>query len=117
MKPISPALTGWWTPNGFPEEVFISVGYTDRKFKRARWKQAYAGVVAQYREDVPRNSMHLFVRADGTFEINHLDADNPDHGRVVEHLMNDTAAGPIVASAALLGGIVLFARALTSATE
>ncbi len=114
MKRINPPYVNAWMLDGYPDVIWVTVNYVNHRFKKARWKQAYPGVVEQYRQDVPRDSMHLFVRADGMFEINHVDSDNPDHGRVVEHVMNDTPVGPIMAGAAVLGGVMLLTSAVAA---
>lgn len=114
MKPINPPHTGHWNIHGYPDEITVDIGPWRRRFKKTSWKQAYPHVVEQYREDVPRDSMHLFVRDDGTFVIDHTDADNPDHGRVVEHVLNDTPIGPVVAGVAAVGGAILVVGAIAS---
>lgn len=56
----------------------------------------YDRVVAQYREQRARNSMHLMVFTDGHYEIDHLDEDNPDRGRVAQHFFCDVPIGKFV---------------------
>jgi hypothetical protein len=90
-------LAGPW-PGGTPERVQI---YGRTFVHSRRWAFPYAGgVVAQYREDVDRNSMHLKVFDDGHFEIDHVDAANPERGHVLAHAMQDV-------SGTKLGGVVV----------
>lgn len=95
-------IVGRWTPAGFPQHV-VAAG---RLFERARWKQAYPGVVEQYREVRSQSSAHLMVQADGTWRVDHIDDDNPDRGRIIEHGLNDTTLGKVIKAAAI-GGAVL----------
>ena len=76
----------WPFGRRFPERV-TAIG---RSFTRARgaWP-FYRGVMAQYREDVPRQSLHLHVMQGGRWVISHADAVNPDRGSHVEHLIRD----------------------------
>lgn len=91
-------LRGMWTFQGFPETVLIA----GRTFKRStKWAAPLRLVVAQYREDVDRNSMHLLVKADGTWAIEHTDDANPERGLVLEHTLRDVIQTPL--------GAVLFA--------
>jgi len=64
------------------------------------FQQPYDGVIAQYREDIPQWSRHLKVKSDLTWEIYHVDEDNPDHGRLIEHGLNDTPTGRVVKTVA-----------------
>lgn len=100
---------GWWTLPGFPE--FVSV--RGRRFRKARWKQEYPGVVEQYREVAAQNSMHLKVSVDGRWIIDHIDEDNPDLCREVPHFFNDHPVGKVLkfagAVAALAAGACLVA--------
>lgn len=85
---IDPPIVGRW-PGGSPELVELC----GIRFRRARrWTQSYRGCVAQYREDVPRNSAHLLVLGDGTFRIDHRDAFNPD-ASPVSHFIADHPLG------------------------
>jgi hypothetical protein len=95
--PLKPPVNGWWMLPDFPEWVFAE----GRWFRRATWSNPfYAGVVAQYREPKPRDAMHLRVFNDWHYEIDHLDEDNPDRGRVVQHFFNDMAIGKFIRDAA-----------------
>ena len=114
MTPIDPPHAGYWSFHGFPDEVWVTLAAMRYRFKKARWKKPYEGVIEQYRQDVPQNSMHLFVLQDGRFIINHVDADNPDHGRVIEHGLNDTPLGAVVKGALAVGGAALVAGAVVS---
>ncbi len=82
-------LTGAWGRPDFPDEVTID----QRHFRRAGWQQARPGVVAQYREAVPRMSHHLSVFEDGRWEIDHVDDYNPDMGHAARHFFFDYAPG------------------------
>ena len=86
-----PSLTGQWTFTGFPD----SVSMFGRTFNKAAWEQDYPNVVAQYREESPRSSLHLMVKKDNTWEINHADSFNPDTGVVslMGHLIQDMLFG------------------------
>jgi hypothetical protein len=79
-------LRGAWPFADFPEHVQIN----GRSFTRSdTWAVPMAGVVRQYREDADRESMHLYVRDDRTWEIDHVDAANPERGLVLEHTFRD----------------------------
>jgi hypothetical protein len=80
---IEPPLVGAWRERGYPE--FVTVGPWNFRRVGALPRE---GVAAQYREDVPHGSRHLFVR-DGRWEITHVDAANPDHGYLAEHFLRD----------------------------
>jgi hypothetical protein len=50
------------------------------------------GVVAHYRETVPRHSRHLYVTGAGVWRVSHVDYWNPGHGAmygVLRHLADD----------------------------
>lgn len=82
LKPLG----GAWPFADFPERVQID----GRSFTRSdTWAAPLAGVVRQYREDADRESMHLYVRDDRTWEIDHVDAANPERGLVLEHAFRD----------------------------
>ncbi len=91
---------GPWPYGGhFPRHVTAAVHGEGRAFTRARaaWP-FYPGVVAQYREDVARGSMHLDVMGAGggqpmRWRVTHADAVNPDRGSQVEHLWRDVIRG------------------------
>lgn len=57
-----------------------TVVYGGRLFRRAFCRTPYRGVAAQYREDRPRDSGHMFLLDDGTLIVPHVDAWNPDSG-------------------------------------
>lgn len=70
----------------FPPRITIG----PRSFTRStKWAASYPGVVAQYREDLDRNAMHLMVHDDGTWSIDHVDEANPERGLVLEHAYRD----------------------------
>jgi hypothetical protein len=70
----------------FPERLELG----GRTFVRSdNWSAPLPGVVRQYREDVDRHSMHLYVRSDHTWEIDHVDEANPERGLVLEHAFRD----------------------------
>jgi hypothetical protein len=104
-------IIGTWPWGDCPDAVLIH----DRLFRKARWQQPYAGVVEQYREAVARNSAHMKVYADGTWVIDHVDQDNPDMGRPVEHFLNDHPLGKFAKVAALVGGAFVVGGALAHA--
>jgi hypothetical protein len=108
---INPPIIGYWNLRDFPDVVW----FAGASFRKAVIKQGYDGVVEQYREDVEKNSRHLKVRADGTWCIDHVDEDNPDRGRPIQHFFNDHPLGPLAALALLVGGGVLVVRAMASA--
>lgn len=85
-------LSDYWPLPNFPDEIWLG----DRLFRKAQWRQEYAGVVEQYREAVARNSAHMKVYANGVWVIDHIDEDNPDMGRPVEHFFNDHPVGKTV---------------------
>lgn len=93
---IDPAFQGQWPYPDFPERVKIM----GRPFRRARWRQPYDGVFEQYREETLGRSMHLKVRSDGSWIVDHLDEHNPDFGRPVEHFLSDHPAGKFVKAVA-----------------
>ncbi len=95
-------ITGWWTLPDYPDVVNAA----GRRFRRARWKQDYDGVVEQYREEVAQNSMHLKVYEDGRWVIDHVDEDNPDMGREVPHFFNDHPLGQFLKAAGAVVGVV-----------
>jgi len=96
--PVNPPERGEWPYEGFPDTVQTEDG---RVFARANMEWPfYDHIVAQYRENRERFSAHLFVRDDGTFEINHLDQGNPERGRLAEHFFADTAPGKFIKAAA-----------------
>lgn len=84
----------------FPERAIIA-GWP---FKKARWKQPYRGVAAQYREDCKHGSMHCKVLHDGAgfwWVIDHDDAHNPDAGKPLQHFFVDYEPGQILKPAAI----------------
>lgn len=83
--PVVPLLRGRWPYKNFP--AIVTVG--SRPFKKAMWQWPRPDVIAQYREDVERDSHHLFVMHDGTYVIDHVDESNPDKGHFLEHVLND----------------------------
>jgi hypothetical protein len=104
---INPPITGYWNRRDFPDVVRI----TGAVFRKAVMRQSYDGVVEQYREDVAKNSRHLKVLKNGTWVIDHVDLDNPDRGRPVQHFFNDHPLGPLAALVLLVGGVYV-ARAV-----
>ncbi len=79
-------LRGGWTFDGFPERIELG----GRSFVRSdKWAARIDGVLQQYREDVDRQAMHLYVLEDGTWKIDHIDAANPERGLVLEHALKD----------------------------
>jgi hypothetical protein len=82
---LHPPMRGKWSLPGYPPEVII-VGRRFRKATRVRPKAA-----AEYREAVPHNSAHLVIWLDGTWEVSHVDANNPEYGATAAalHLVRD----------------------------
>jgi hypothetical protein len=79
-------LRGAWTFPGFPKRVELG----GRTFVRSdHWAAPLPGVAKQYREDVARQAMHLYVLDDGTWKIDHIDEANPEKGLVLEHAFRD----------------------------
>lgn len=98
-------LRGAWPFADFPEHVNLA----GRSFTRSdTWAAPLPHVRKQYREDVDRQSMHLEVLDNGTWEINHVDAANPERGLVLEHAVRDVIHTPLGAALLTLGvvGIV-----------
>lgn len=116
--PVEPPITGTWPFDGFPNQVelgVVAVGGPGTIFNLATWAwPLYPGVVAQYREAVDYDAMHLLVYRDGSFEIGHLDEANPDMGHVLEHAVLDAPLGTTIAcgaigfGAGLVGGLLLW---------
>jgi hypothetical protein len=111
MYPLDPPLSDTWMfGNDFPDTFEIE-GHT---FHRAIRQQPYEGVICQYREAVPRDSMHLLVMNDGSYVIDHVDHYNPDMGAPVRHFLIDHPAGKplLVAGVGILGvaGAAIFGK-------
>ena len=106
-------LRGTWPRPDFPD--FVQLG--GRTFKRStKWAAPYPGVVAQYREDVDRQAMHLMVHADRTWTIDHVDEANPERGLVFEHTFRDVVQtwwGALLLTGAVVGGAALISFAVT----
>lgn len=86
MRPLVPAMVGVWPSPGFyPASVVIDGAL----FALTPYAAPYPGVVAQYRESIPRNSRHLKIDTDGVWSIDHLDSFNPDFGQPLQHLFAD----------------------------
>lgn len=103
-KSIDPPITGFWNIQGYPDSVCVDGSL----FRKAVMQQPYDGVVAQYREDVAQNSRHMKVMSDRTWRIDHVDEDNPDRGRWLEHFFNDHPLGALAAlGLCVVGGAVL----------
>lgn len=110
--PVIPAITGTWPLGFFPDEVQIAGSV----FQRATWASPFEGAVAQYREVVEYDAMHLLIYRNGTFVIDHLDEANPDQGHVLEHavldkpLMTTLACGLAGFGLGLVGGLLLMGQ-------
>jgi len=101
ILPVLPPITGPWSFQGFPPSVQLD----GVPFNQAVWVNPIrSGVVAQYRQAVPVNAMHLLVYADGQYVIDHLDQANPDMGLLLEHASLDAPLATTVACA--LAGLV-----------
>ena len=83
-------LRGKWPTVDYPKTVRLA----GRVFTRAGWYWPYPNVKAQYRENRPQNAMHLFVMLDGTWMVPHVDAENPDLGSPMRHLLEDVVKHP-----------------------
>jgi hypothetical protein len=109
--PVEPALTGQWPFDGFPPAVRLE-GAT---FLVARWINPFrSGVVAQYREAVPANAMHMLVYRNGFYVIGHIDEVSPDPspggpGNPVAHALVDAplATTVVLGALGLSAGLVL----------
>jgi hypothetical protein len=111
ILPVEPALTGTWPYDGFPASVQLE-GVT---FNLAQWAwPLYSGVIAQYRQDVPTNAMHLLVYRNGQYVIRHVDEINPDLNSPIAHALVDAplataiVAGVMGLGAGLLVGFCVF---------
>ncbi len=80
-----PLLGKWPFGSQLPAEVHVE----GRLFKRAKFSSQKPGVIVQYREAVPTNSMHLYVCQNGNYTVTHLDEANPDMGNLLGHLFKD----------------------------
>lgn len=113
MAELAQPLRGTWTFVGFPDRVTL----LGRVFRRSKtWAAPYHLVVAQYREDVDRHSMHLMVKADGSWIVEHTDDANPERGLVLEHTFRDviqTPVGAVLFSVAVIGIAVGVSYAVT----
>lgn len=93
-------LRGPWPFPDYPARVELG----GHSFVRSdKWAAPLPGVVRQYREDKDRESMHLYVRENGTWEIDHVDAANPERGLVLEHTFRDVVHTPVGAALLVLG--------------
>jgi len=93
-----PIIEKWELPEGeFPDSIEIE----GRMFHRAIRKQPYEGIIEQYREAVPKESMHLLVTGDGRWIIDHVDEYNPDLGFPMRHFIVDHPRG----SSLVVGGL------------
>lgn len=106
-------LRGAWPFLDYPPHVDLG----GRHFTRSdTWAAPLPGVVKQYREDVDRQSMHLYVHADHTWEIDHVDEANPERGLVLEHTFRDviqTTWGALLLTAGVVALSVGVAYAFT----
>lgn len=86
MIPLRQVERGRWPKGQLPAAALIG----GRLYRRAKWSWPRKGVVAQYREARARLSRHLYVREDGTWEVNHVDEVNPDGpGGALAHFWRD----------------------------
>lgn len=88
--------------------------FQGRLFRRSSWTKPYTGldgqpVVAQYRENVPTDSAHLFMFADGTVVVPHVDRWNPDRSftNCVLHLFVEDTGHAARLCLALAAGFAL----------
>jgi hypothetical protein len=90
----------------YPEEIHVH----GKRFCRAKWREAKAGVVDQYREAVETNSQHLLVLSDGRWIIDHTDDVNPDMGDATapaRHFVADHPVGQGLLALGLFAGVCL----------
>jgi len=115
MVPLEAPLYGDWSLPSFPNEIEID----GKVFHKAIRKQPYVGVIEQYREAVPRDSMHLVVLEDGQWMIDHVDAYNPDMGYPFRHFMIDHPIGKVFlfTGAGLISMGIAVKRGMTSKKE
>lgn len=85
--------SGTWPYKDLPENARIE-GHI---FKRAVWTQPYPGVIAQYREVKAKHAMHLKVKEDRGWVVDHRDNHNPDMGNVIEHFIEDHPMSTVMA--------------------
>lgn len=106
-------IYGDWSVNDFPDRIEID----GQPFVRAIRKQPYSGVIEQYREEKPRDSMHLLVLDDGRWRIDHVDDYNPDMGHPVRHFLIDHPVGKVLlfTGAGLITGAIAVQRGIKSA--
>lgn len=117
--PVEPAIYGTWPFGSYPDVVSVN-GAT---FRKAVWAWPfYSGVVAQYRQDVATDAMHLMVYRDDSFVVEHMDEISPDPssagpGSPLKHAVVDAplataiAAGVVGFGLGLVGGLLLLPRA------
>lgn len=72
-----------WPAQGLPPVVYLD----GVRFVRSTGIDR-PGVVAHYRQDVPRDCAHAYVMDDGTYMIDHVDRWNP-HPHFLRHLIAD----------------------------
>lgn len=110
---LAEPLRGPWPFADFPQHVQLS----GRSFTRSdKWAAPLPHVRKQYREDVDRNSMHLNVLDDGSWEIDHIDEANPERGLVLEHTFRDvihTGWGAALLTVGVVGLVAGVSYALT----
>ena len=113
---LSEPLRGAWQFADYPARVELG----GRSFVRSdTWAAPLPHVVRQYREDVDRHSMHLYVRDDHTWEIDHVDDANPERGLVLEHTFRDvvqTTWGAALLALGVVGVSAGLSYALTRAS-
>ena len=108
---LAQPMRGAWPVDELPELVRLH----GRRFRRAAYWLPKPGVVAQYRQEVAKDALHLYVLADGSYVIDHSDDANPDAGPLIDHWLADTSSGQVVGMAVVLTaalGFVLGCRAL-----
>jgi hypothetical protein len=109
-------ISGSWTLSSYPGRVLMNLpGRGMVYFDRSNlWAWAYPGVVAQYREAVEANALHMKVHKDGTFVIDHVDQVNPAYDPVGHALKDATGeqlvVGAVLACVAILA-VAVIARA------
>ncbi|MCI0339532.1 MAG: hypothetical protein L0216_00030 [Planctomycetales bacterium] len=111
---------GAWPWDGLPDEAELWVAGGPRTLRRTSWVSGGPGVVAEYREAVARNSLHLKVREDWTYRADHVDRVNPDGDAAlapVAHFLQDTDLGCAIAAGAKVAAGILVLAAIIGAVS
>lgn len=84
-----PERRGTWPFEGYPPSVILG----GKRFERSLGRAHFPDTRAHYRQDIPRNSEHLYVLGSGQYVVHHADAYNPHAGvtSAVKHELYDVA--------------------------